>query len=357
MSLVDSPRLTVKRCQDLGPATKLLSTLTEERDPDTIIITIDDDVAYPPTLVQKLVQSARLYPNSAIGFTGWQRTKLPSDSLVQHFNDEISECLVWQPVDVIEGTRGVLYRRRFFNQSIFRHLSSLEAFRYHDDIFFAGYLSSREVPRHVRWFDRGFSSAPEHWTVNCQDRGLHTTPNWYQLGKECWDYWASYFEDEKLEGGLPPSRRLQLNADTGGREGFTHHSSRSASRWANDESVADLTQFPWPWKDGEFREVIAFSRVPIDERFCRWLAECLRITERGGHIKLSFAPTSKVRKILARDGVLRADDLCVANGHDSTDYASRSLDSRWKDAPCIIECDGDRLCVMLVNDPNWHRRA
>jgi len=44
-----------------GPATKLIPALRAESDPETILITIDDDVFYPPSLVQELVD-ARSHP-------------------------------------------------------------------------------------------------------------------------------------------------------------------------------------------------------------------------------------------------------------------------------------------------------
>jgi hypothetical protein len=53
--------ITVNRCQDVGPLTKLLpAVLAEEKgDPDTIIITVDDDQVYPPDTVKYLAWYVR----------------------------------------------------------------------------------------------------------------------------------------------------------------------------------------------------------------------------------------------------------------------------------------------------------
>jgi hypothetical protein len=54
--------ITVNRCQDVGPLTKLLpAVLAEEKgDPNTIIITVDDDQVYMPDTVKYLVWYVQL---------------------------------------------------------------------------------------------------------------------------------------------------------------------------------------------------------------------------------------------------------------------------------------------------------
>src|SRR5687768_8477868 len=42
--LDDFPEVTVVRCEDYGPATKLIPALELEKDPETIIIVVDDDI-------------------------------------------------------------------------------------------------------------------------------------------------------------------------------------------------------------------------------------------------------------------------------------------------------------------------
>jgi len=42
----------VNRCEEYGPLTKLLPTLQLETDPETVIITVDDDKIYPRDLVR-----------------------------------------------------------------------------------------------------------------------------------------------------------------------------------------------------------------------------------------------------------------------------------------------------------------
>lgn len=55
---------------DYGPATKLIPTLEAERDPSTIIITVDDDMIYKPTQVQLLLKAYFHFPYAAYGYAG-----------------------------------------------------------------------------------------------------------------------------------------------------------------------------------------------------------------------------------------------------------------------------------------------
>lgn len=205
--------VTQRLLPDIGPAMKLLPTLGMENDPDTFIITIDDDVEYPPQLIDKLVRAAVLFPSSAIGFTGWS-VSIIKDGIpeIWHMNQDIAGCRFFQPVQVLEGTRGVIYRRSFFDNDIQGHACAHPSFRFHDDILFSGYLASRDIGRVVRWFDTRQRYSVSNWKIHGQSDGLHTTQNWYQLGRDCWDYWAtSGAYDKKQPPGAPlPPRRITI---------------------------------------------------------------------------------------------------------------------------------------------------
>jgi hypothetical protein len=55
---------------DYGPATKLIPTLEAEKEPSTIIITVDDDMIYKPTQVQLLLRAYFHFPHAAYGYAG-----------------------------------------------------------------------------------------------------------------------------------------------------------------------------------------------------------------------------------------------------------------------------------------------
>ena len=48
---------TLLRGEDYGPITKIVGALLEENDPDTVIITFDDDMVYDTTVVECLMEN------------------------------------------------------------------------------------------------------------------------------------------------------------------------------------------------------------------------------------------------------------------------------------------------------------
>jgi hypothetical protein len=59
----------ITRCEDWGPATKLIAALDLVSDRD-FIITVDDDTLYHPQLVENLVRYAEAVPGAAIAHAG-----------------------------------------------------------------------------------------------------------------------------------------------------------------------------------------------------------------------------------------------------------------------------------------------
>lgn len=138
--------IKVKFCEDIGPFTKLYYSLKEEWDEkETIIITVDDDVYYPPNWFANLIEYSIENPNSAIGYRG--RT-LNGDKL--NYNN--STLFLGSPngkpkkVDIITGTWGGLYKPKFFNEEIFNHSVINDNF-FVDDIWITGNLANNNIDR------------------------------------------------------------------------------------------------------------------------------------------------------------------------------------------------------------------
>lgn len=100
--------ISVHRDVDYGPLTKLLPTLVRECQPDTVIVTFDDDqVAHPDTLLV-LARKHVLYPNACLSFSGWNIGRVPFffESVLHHTEDE---CVDW-----LSGCHTILYPRSVF---------------------------------------------------------------------------------------------------------------------------------------------------------------------------------------------------------------------------------------------------
>eukprot|EP00898_Chlorokybus_atmophyticus_P000026 jgi/Chlat1/1023/Chrsp109S01452 len=124
---------------DRGPATKLLPALEMETDPETIIITVDDDYYYHEHLVATLVaysiwNSKQVYAFSSLGIdsAGWV-----------HWRPDKVEA------EVLEAYVGVAYRRGMFDdQTIFRNPKDISpACFFTDDIIISTHLQANGYKR------------------------------------------------------------------------------------------------------------------------------------------------------------------------------------------------------------------
>lgn len=126
--------ITVIRCKDYGPATKLLGCLEFEPDPETIIITVDEDQHYRKDLIESLVSAGILDKNKRVGSHARDRQFGSNPwKFIGARREETGDHLA------LEGFGGVLYRRGMITDEImayFRQLSPEDACWKADDITF-----------------------------------------------------------------------------------------------------------------------------------------------------------------------------------------------------------------------------
>lgn len=322
--------VTICLLPDIGPAMKLLPTLAKEKDPHTFIITIDDDVEYPSQLIDKLVRAAVLFPNSAIGFTGWS-VAIIKDGIheISHMNQDIAGCRFFQPVQVLEGTRGVIYRRSFFDNDIQGHACAHPSFRFHDDILFSGYLASRDIGRVVRWFDALQGHSVSNWKIHGQSDGLHTTQNWYQLGRDCWDYWATSgaYDKKQLPGTpLPPRRITIIEA---GSEIPVPSPFPSESHFPFPSTRSFLINQLLPMEKDSVDEILFLGRTAIflTEAIFQ-ITPCIRFIKPGAVIQ-----------------VIISDLECISGMH--LEKLGDSL--RISDLRCLLDGHGQKLPLEIID--------
>lgn len=140
---LDLTGVKVIRCQDYGPITKLYPTLQYETDPNTIIITFDDDLIYRPDRVETLVKWCKQYPDAAIAGSGYIIGKW------YNFFGHIEQPKELTPVSIIEGYSGCAYRRKFFDYDLIDYSGAPPEAFYHDDVWISGQLSLKGVTRLV----------------------------------------------------------------------------------------------------------------------------------------------------------------------------------------------------------------
>lgn len=121
------------RTEDVGPATKLVPTLERVSEPDTWIMTVDDDVRHLPTAIERLEDAAIADPETAHGYSDyalwrkWEQGK---------------------PVDFLAGFAGCIYKRDFFGPDFtayFAKTMTEKACFFQDDIVIGNYLALNQV--------------------------------------------------------------------------------------------------------------------------------------------------------------------------------------------------------------------
>jgi len=113
------PNVKVVRGEDYGPATKLLGAIREEKDPGTIVITIDDDHYYHPDTIKALVFYGTKFPDKVVSFRSLGPDLTPTSCVNQY-------QIVGPPrAFFAEGFSGVLYRRGFVSEEMINYFKEI----------------------------------------------------------------------------------------------------------------------------------------------------------------------------------------------------------------------------------------
>jgi hypothetical protein len=154
----------VKLPQDYGPICKICGALWKESDPDTLIISCDDDVLFEPNFVEKMLEHHFTRPDAAICGTGALIKKgllfismVSSIRAFKHWSAFTGFTIpkTGRKVDLIFGVAGVLYLRKFFpkkrklEKELLCHCLQDDAIFHNDDVLISSYLSKQGIERYV----------------------------------------------------------------------------------------------------------------------------------------------------------------------------------------------------------------
>jgi len=97
-------RIILNSCDDLGPATKIVPTCKDKRIKDTdVIFSVDDDIYYPPEMLELYLKYHIKYPDFVISGTSLFPKKNPERY------GELVEC------ELLEGFSCVLYKKAWLS--------------------------------------------------------------------------------------------------------------------------------------------------------------------------------------------------------------------------------------------------
>lgn len=135
LKLLEQRGLTINYCKDIGPYTKLVPVLKEH--PESIIVTIDDDLIYPRNLLETLYKAYETEPNF-IHCLRMHYMKFAS-------NGEIKPYVEWDLCSDITkadnyvfptGVGGVLYPPNSFSDEVFNEEAFMNLSPNADDVWF-----------------------------------------------------------------------------------------------------------------------------------------------------------------------------------------------------------------------------
>ncbi len=140
------PSIHLQRCRDYGPATKLLGALEYEHDPETLVITVDDDTCYPDSMAEILITAWQEYGDHVYCSAGFNISEPDefAQNIVGHLHGIRGHM---KSVHVAEGYGGVLYRRGLFNDDIFNIEDMPDCLLFSDDLYISNYLSRARIKK------------------------------------------------------------------------------------------------------------------------------------------------------------------------------------------------------------------
>ncbi len=156
--------ITIIRCDDIGPATKLIPALRAEPDPSTLVITVDDDHVYPIHFIRQLVWFATFDPRVVWAVNGWSFLFTPGVHNVMSVYAPLEVPVIslrgrGRYVDVCQAVAGIAYRRGFFTDLTLLSNPHPACFTT-DDMWFSGVLATVSGVRRVA-IPKVFNSAAD----------------------------------------------------------------------------------------------------------------------------------------------------------------------------------------------------
>ncbi|KAJ3206806.1 hypothetical protein HDU67_007939 [Dinochytrium kinnereticum] len=194
--------LIITRPLDYGPSTKLLGALLLEKDPDTIVITVDDDMSYHTDVVYSLVKVAELHPRHAPCF----KCEIWSKEFTWNYFEGEGVCPGWG-----DAWTGIAYRVGFFDHSIFDYSSRPEGCKLHDDVYISGWLMEHGIRPYK--FDPGFFPVVGH--KDHTNLSIHVVPGGYENQRNrCIEHFG-YFTRRPGQTPNPSMQHLRIKTLVG----------------------------------------------------------------------------------------------------------------------------------------------
>ena len=214
-----SPLVQIVRTKkDYGPLTKMLPVLRKTKDRKAILISIDDDVAYPMGMVNEMIfQKVVKHPNAVIeGGASFFRRKD-----IRGFQDLWPEKHKKRKphTDLVEGWEAVAYNRKLTDTAQMEQIADLSRNCYlSDDLVISFVLAKKNITRVT--IDNRYSFNPHPYDYGTEADALHrgggsgcgilSDPN---VDDFTWEKYLKCLKDICQKGWGPASCKKQLSKE------------------------------------------------------------------------------------------------------------------------------------------------
>jgi len=146
---INHPDVIINRCNDYGPATKLLglreTELYSKMSESDIIIVIDDDRNYNNRMIENFLYFHKIIPLKALTVAGWETETITNNKVAFQNKKSPRGVEFHKPgyIDVLGGCCGFLLTKSMcpFNHDEIFALLPDDAKYYVDDVWFSGFLT------------------------------------------------------------------------------------------------------------------------------------------------------------------------------------------------------------------------
>jgi len=149
--ILNHPRITILRTQqDYGPITKLLPTLEREwKNPDTLILCIDDDIIYPSSFVGDFLVAREKLGDVALTGVGYTIPPMMRDVDRQKYKAKGASIKKPKQVDILMGAGGFMVQPKMFSEDILKTDKIPEEAFFADDLWISLNLAQNNIPCYV----------------------------------------------------------------------------------------------------------------------------------------------------------------------------------------------------------------
>lgn len=109
--------LKIFRTEDYGPPTKFLPTLQRIKNPETILVVVDDDLVYHPDMIFEHRKYQEILTNCAICYDG--RDPIPQSKYNDMRDCWISCVTEIRRVEMVQHYKSISYKKKLFNQDFY----------------------------------------------------------------------------------------------------------------------------------------------------------------------------------------------------------------------------------------------